>query len=185
MADNGDTYRKQLEHYNYVENQQERYINLVNYGNESIVQFAQILFSEPLKNLKSKLSPLLLEESMESADIFCMLVELVLRGLNILGNFKIFDLDGTTNELVSILRSYLQSAGFDMVIIEADVEPSEWYCQIVPNGSSEWKVLDYNLILNRTFWCDKSTQLENFQTFFVGNNHKIFVIKFNLHRMPI
>lgn len=191
-------YKKQLEHYQYVENQRKNYVDLTvnkNNPNSSIIDFASILFNKKVDDLNHDLMGIILDESMEIADFFCMLVELVLYGLNILtnGNASIFDLEDPYSELVEILRSYLKSIGITMHIKEEFVDnektiyrkKNNYYCEIIPKSSvpsnhQGWYVLEYLLTCNPNFKYTQGTKLEAFNAFFVTNKNRLFIVNFKL-----
>lgn len=185
-----------VEYYQYVEKQKEDFIDLSNQSNNSVYQFAKLLFGKPIHNLGSDLSGILFDETMEIADVFCMLVEVVLYGVNILsgGQNTIFDLTAdATDTTISTLKSYLKSTGFNMDVREEiseddDVilyrDKADYYCEIVPKPpaymcSDPWCVLDYRMIGNRNFVVTPMVPLENFKLFFITRQKKIFVVNFS------
>ncbi|XWV25181.1 mg424 protein [Tupanvirus deep ocean] len=191
-------YKKQLEYYEYFEKQRENYTDLSQdqpNPNDSIVVFANLLFKKSLRNLNQDLSGILVDETMEAADIFCMLIELVLHGLHILtdGKSTIFDLEESTDDVVYTIKSYLKSAGFDIVVTEDfmdDDQPvclyrdrNDYYCEIVPKPPAQfcqkdWYVLKYRMINNKKFKFMRITPITNFKAFFISNKNKIFTIHF-------
>ena len=189
-------YKKQLEYYEYFEKQRENYTDLAQEANpnDSVVQFANILFDKSKNNLDQDLSGILVDETMELADIFCMLVELVLHGLCILSDGKgnIRDLKESTDDIVYVIKSYLKSAGFDMEFHEDYIEEEkinlyrdkdDYYCQIVDKPPPflcypGWYVLNYRLINNKKFKFTSITPLEKFRAFFISKNKKIFTVNF-------
>jgi hypothetical protein len=189
-------YKKQMEYYQYIERQRQNYIDLSKGGdpNDSVIQLASILFNKNIKNLDSDLIGIILDESMDVADLFCMLIELVLHGLHILtnNNISIFDLDDPYCELIGTMRSYLRSIGIDMIIREELTDEQStyrdgdnYYCELVPKTSIPpnnigWQVLDYFLIYNFRFKHTQNAPLETFNLFFVTKQNRLFVVKFKI-----
>jgi len=189
-------YQNQLEYYKYFEKQKENFVDLsqkLDNPNNSIRIFAEYLFAKSSKNLNENLAGMLVDDTMEIADIFCMLLELVLYGLNILssGGYTIFDLDNPFNDIIYTIKSYLKSCGFDLDLkevyfdenIELYRDQNNYYCEIVPKPPSylcqnDWCVLNYRLINNATFKFASTTPLEKFSTFFISKQKKIFTINF-------
>lgn len=194
-------YKKELEYYQYLEKQRENYVDMTGgipmgheKDNSSIKLFANVLFNKKENNLNQNLSGILVDETMQSADIFCMLVELILYGINILTSEKttIFGLDESTSDIVYTIKSYLKSTGFDMIVSEDFVENNEvylyrdhtdYYCEIVKKPPKNfcypgWYVLVYRLINNNKFKFANITPLEKFKAFFISDNKKIFTISF-------
>ena len=119
--DHNSEYKKQLQYYEYFENQRKNYIDLSTGQadiNNSVVELAKILFDKSSQSLCEDLTGIFIDNTMETADIFCMLVELVLYGLNILtlGDSTVFELCETTDDIVFNIKSYLKSMGFDMKV---------------------------------------------------------------------
>jgi len=191
-------YQKQLEFYKYVEKQQKNAVDLTNDNNNdnnSIVKFATILFNKSKNKLDRDLSGIICQDdSMNITDVFCMLLELVLHGLHILTNdmVNIFDISDTMDELVSDIKLYLKSTGFDMEITEDYIDPddvnlyrdrTDYFCQIMPIPPPflchpGWYVLNYRLTTNDKFQYTNVTPLNEFKAFFITNNKKIFTINF-------
>ncbi|MEM0354153.1 MAG: hypothetical protein QXW79_01090 [Thermoplasmata archaeon] len=191
--DPGKKYQEEIKYYEYVENQRKNYIDLTHQENpnDSIKQLAYILFNKPVDKLDHELTGILLDEEMETSDIFCMLVELVLYGLDILtgGRDQIFSLNDPTDDGVYLIKSYLKSAGFDMNIQE-DIfcnrnslqnSSNDYYCEIINETSScneDWHVLNYRIRINGQFRFTKNTPLEKFGALFTSSNNKKFIVKF-------
>src|SRR5690349_10381754 len=116
-------HKKQTEYYQYLEKQRENYTDLTQgreNTNDSIMEFAKILFNKSKKNLDQDLTGILSDETMITADVFCMIVELVLYGVDILtdSKYNIFQLKESTDDLIYDLKSYLKSSGFTMEVHE-------------------------------------------------------------------
>ncbi len=189
-------YKKQLEYYEYFEKQRQNYTDL-SIGqidqNNSILQFAKILFNKSENNLQQDLSGILIDNNMDTADIFCMLVELILFGLDILtkSKYTVFDLEDSTDEIVYKIKRYLKSSGFDMEVHEYLMDDNiilyrdrdDYYCEIVPKLPSflcydGWYILNYHLINNKRFVFTCTTTLDKFKAFFITKQNKIFNITF-------
>jgi hypothetical protein len=193
-------YKKQLEYYEYYEKQKENFIDLsqgLEDPNNSVFELANILFNKSKRNLDQDLMGLFIDESMDVADIFCLLVELVLYGLDILSNGKntIFSIEDSTDDIIYTIKSYLKSTGFDMIIhqefidIDNDNDTNlyrdrdDFFCEILPKPPSYlcakgWYILNYRIINNKKFVFTKITPLNNFKAFFISNTNKIFTMNF-------
>lgn len=186
-------YKQQLEFYNYVEKQRENCIDLTNDSSDHIKSLANILFNKSIKDLG--LNGLLVDDMTEPADIFCMLVELVLYGIDILTNTtsNIFELDDPNCELIGTVNKYLKTTGFYMEINEDFVEDNivclyrdrnDYYFEILGKPpfylciNDGWYVGNYRMAQNINFKFTKNTDLAKFKAFFVTHNKKIFVITF-------
>lgn len=164
--------------------------------NSSILALASIIFNK--KDLNSDLTGLILNDSMETADIFCMILEIVLHGLNILTDSKvtIFNLNSTTDDLIYTINSYLKSMGIKMFVCENIMEDivdlkmykdtDNYYCQIlnIPKGfnfgSNGWTVLNYRLIINQKFKYTKQSKINTFNAFFINpTTNQLFNINFD------
>lgn len=201
-------YDKQKEYYEYVQKQKENYTDLTSMEppmksetesggsdcNDSIKKFAEILFSKNEKDLGNDISALILEEDMEGVDLFCMLIELVLYGLDILteGSATIFNIKDEFDEMIDVIRKYLKkNIGIDMELKEEFVEPDEinlyrdkdnYYCQITQKPPPflcypGWYIMDYRFLTNQKFIFNSGTALNNFEAFFISKR-RIFTIKF-------
>jgi hypothetical protein len=190
-------YKKQLEFDQYVAGQRENFTDLsegLADPNESVKIFAEILFNKNRDNLTDDLSGILIDESMENADIFCMLLELVLCGVDRLTHqtANILDLTDQTDELVYDVKAYFKSIGFNIKIKEQFIEldqinlyrdRDDYYCQITSRPPPflchpGWYVLNYRLINNPKFKFDQTTPIENFKAFFISKSKQVFVIGF-------
>ena len=187
-------YRQQLEYYEYFEKQKENYVDLTKQNpNNSVKELATILFKKSNNGLDKDLTGILLDDQMETADIFCMVLELVLYGLDIItnGEADIFQLQESTDDMVFMIKRYLKSAGFNMEIHEElfvdDIDlyrdRTDYYCQIVRRPPellcvNGWYVLNYRMIENKKHIINKIDPLPNYRAFFIASNKKIFVINF-------
>lgn len=189
------TYNKQLEYYEYVEKQRENYTDLtsgLSNPNESVVIFAKILFNKSKKNIDQDLSGILIEESMEVADVFCMLLELVLYGLDILTNSEreIHSIRDFTEEILDEINMYIKSIGFKMEFKEDFIDGelclyrdrTDYYCEILQKPPfflcyAGWYVLNYRLLVNKNFVYNSTTPLRFFKALLL-NGQKIFTINF-------
>lgn len=186
-------YKKQTEYYEYFEKQKENYTDLTSEQNNSIALLAKHLFTKSKNNLTSDLTGILVDESMDTTDIFCMMIEFILYGLNILtnNNTTIFDLEESTDDIIYTIKSYLKSTGFNIEIHEEFMDDdvilyrdrSDYYCEILPKPPSYlchkgWYVLNYRIIDNKKFKRTLNTPLEKFTAFFITKQNKLFVINF-------
>lgn len=191
-----DQYQKQLKYYEHLQYQLENYTDLsenLENPNDSIQQFANILFFKKKSNLGENLSGLLIDENMDTADIFCMILELIIYGLNILTNNEtsLFDITDATDDIIYTIKSYLKSTGFDMEfheIVAQDDDPTlyrdktDYYYEIVPKPQyivpSGWYVLNYRIIHNNKFIISKNMQLRDYKAFLISKSRQIFTISF-------
>jgi hypothetical protein len=195
-------HKRQLEYYDYYEKQKKNFVDLTqnhNDTNSSIFELAKILFAKSSKNLDQDLTGLILDPSMDTADIFCMLIELVLYGIHILtnGSVTIFDLEKTSEDMVYKINSYVNSIGLDMIIGECTdsvlvYSRDDFYCEIVPREHDKyfpnycgWHILDYHMICNSKFVFTQSSGLDNFKALFVPKNRKIFAVGFKWKRAHV
>lgn len=186
-------YKKQLEYYDYVERQRKNCVDLTT-ENNSVEKFAKILFGKNFNNLNQDLTGIIFDDGHDVVEIFCMLVELVLYGIDILTDKKnnIFDLQELDDNIIDILKGYLKSAGFilkvDQEIIDEDDlnlyrDRDDYFCQIVKRPPeflcvAGWYVLNYRLIENKKYHYNSLTVLENFKAFFITRQNKIFTFYF-------
>lgn len=193
-------YKQQLEYFKYFEKQRENYIDLSKGQidpNNSVYELAKILFNKPEKKLQDDLVSILIDENMDTEDIFCMLLELVLYGINILTKEKctIFDIEYSFDDLVYQIRNYLKSMNIDAELHEIftndnDVtlyrDKNDCYCEIVIKPppylcTKGWYVLNYRIINNKNFEYTGSKQLEKYKAFFISKQNKIFTINFKYY----
>ena len=163
-------YRQQQEFENYIEEQKDNAIDLtdveVNKGtNQSIRDLAGYLFNIPLDSLDNKLARIM--PNIESvADIFSVLLELVLYGLDILSNSEadLFDITTTDQKEVEVIKIYFKSLGFTIEIKEA-TDFTKGYCAIAENkvNIEGWLVLDYIMLLAADFKFDNDSRLDQFE----------------------
>lgn len=174
-------YQKQLEYYQYVERQRSNYIDLTVEQNDSIKSLARHIFSKATRNLNRDLTGVLLDESMDIADLYCALLELMLYGLDMLAGVKLFDLMNVYDDIVFTLRDYFKTMGFDVVMDEVAEVGEDGYCVIVDNLLNDrgWIVLDYYWMkVNQLFVFDRATPLEKFKAYVVTREGKVFVVSF-------
>lgn len=187
-----DDYQEKINKYNYSEDQLQNYKDLTVHNNESIIEFAKILFNKSIKELNYNLTLLLLDEYMKTSDIFSMLLELLLYGLHILNIENIFNIEPIDN-IVYDVKKYLRSAGININFHEEFIndEPilyrdrDDYYVHIVPRPPfflcpKGWYVLNYRLIENNKF--NILTSLEHFKAFYIFKNNKIVTISFSFLR---
>lgn len=192
-------YAKQQEYYEYVQKQIENPTDLTNLDQSSMVRLmAERVFSTT--DTTTNLYGILGDDSMIVSDIFCMLVEFVLNGLDILtqSELNLFGIENSTDDIIFKIKRYLKSMGFDMkfheeTVAESDLNlfrgRSDWFYEIVPKANlgmwcppSDWYVLNYRLIPNRLFNIANSTNLTDFKAFVISHNRKIFTLQFMFHK---
>lgn len=182
----------------YYNNQIENHVDLTNEKNDSVKNLAQILFSKNPNNLDTNLIGLLLDDIMDTLDIHTMLLELVLHGLEILydGNYTIFDLPDASNDIVFLIKRYMQSIGINMNIVEDfshnedtrifNSEDCVYRILRKPNITVDigWILYNY-LIIQNTNIIKFDNQLCHYKTFFITNEYKKFTIQFNFENKYI
>ena len=186
-------FQKEMEYYQYLEKQRENYVDLTNSDN-SVLDFANVLFNKPIDKLDNDQSRILFDNCMEVIDLFCFLVELVLYGLNIIHpNASIFDINESENKVIEEMKCYFKSIGIMLIVredfIDSDVklyrDRDDYYCEILKKPPPQfchagWYVLNYRLIDNNKFNFEKDIPLEKFKAFFISEDQKIFNIKFKI-----
>lgn len=188
-------YEKLLQFEEYIQKQK----SLSESG--SVSEFAKLLFEKNNNNFsKNDLLCMLLDDDLEPVDIFCIILELVLHGLDILskGENTIFDLTDTNSCIVNTIDSYLQHIGFKIKVreeffLENPVlyrDKNTFYCEILPMPpqqfcSKGWYVLNYRLVDNNLFVFHKNTLINHFKAFFISNSNKIYTINFEMQHQSI
>ncbi|AGF85402.1 hypothetical protein QJ854_gp380 [Moumouvirus goulette] len=182
--------QKDLLKYEHIEKQRENYIDLTSESNDSVVYLAKHIFTKPLNQLDTDLTGILLDESMDIQDLFCMLIELVLHGINILtqSNSTIFDLNSEDDSIIDIIKKYISSLGFKLHLVkqlENDInivrDNPNYYCEILPKPPKYlcfpgWYVLNYRIL--STINKNDYTKLENLKSIFRTNNKDIYEFYF-------
>ncbi|QGR53882.1 hypothetical protein [Moumouvirus maliensis] len=182
--------KQELKLHEHIEKQRENYTDLTNQSNDSIIYLAKHIFSKPVNKLDEDLTGILLDENMDIEDLFCMLVEFILHGLNILtqNNFTVFDLKSEDDSIIDIIKKYIHSMGFKLFILkklETDInlvrENPEYYCEILPKPPKYlcfpgWYVLNYRILANIKE--NNFQYLENLKAIFKTNNGEIYEFYF-------
>lgn len=184
------------ESWEYVKKDQ--FIAPINNSNNLIEKLANIIFDKNGNISNNKITELLFDEQMDSADIFSLLIELILYGLYIVSNgeYTIFDLECDDNKIIDILNKGLNTIGFNMIINEErDIlaygsdsclyrDRNDYYCEIVPKPPNifcflnDWIIMDYRIIHNKNFYLSRDTNINNLNVFFISKQNKIFLINF-------
>lgn len=185
-------YQKRLDYYDYLEKQQSNPVDLTA-DNNCIKSLADKIFTKKPDNLERDLTGILFDDSMEIADLFCMLVELLLYGYDILTSKNILDLDSSVDDIVYLIKPYFKSFGVEIIFdedffVEADRanlyrDRTDYYCEIVSKPPiimlmDDWTVLDYRLINNKQFVYDKLMPLEKYRAFFINSSKKVLLVWF-------
>lgn len=161
-----------------------------------IQEYANILFERSIDELENKKVKFILEENADVLDVFSVLLELVLYGINILtkDQYKLFYLENTFDDYYFVINACIKSCGFKMEIVEhvVDLEGSnvnlyrdraDYYCEIVKSPPyyfcvDGWYVLNYRIIENKKFQ-KNNRNLKDFKAFFFNRSKKIFLIYFD------
>lgn len=171
-------------------------IDLTNEKN-SVREFSRRIFSQSDKTIRFTLSEnqlsvdnTLIEKNMNTDDLFCLLVEIVLWGVSDKG-INIFDLNDVANEVVSLIKKYMNSCGIIINLVEDVVEydpclysdRKDYYCQILPMPPKHlcwegWYIGEYKLITNK--YIEFENDLSKYKAFFISDTGKIFVMSFGL-----
>lgn len=191
--------KSQREYLEYIEFQRENYIDLAEGlvdQNDSIRFLAEKIFREKPLDIRYDLIGILFDDETESVDLFCIMLELLLYGLNIITNDKanIFMLEETTEDIVYILKNYFRCIGMSFTVTNLDLDPDtfrdtgEYYCEIVPKpirmlcDPKDWYILKYRMILNNRCQYNMNTKLDYFKAYFLNNNDKVFSIHFSFSK---
>ncbi|BCS83077.1 hypothetical protein QLL95_gp1046 [Cotonvirus japonicus] len=113
-------YHQNINNYNNVNNQIENITDLTQSHNDSIKIFAEHVFNQKLSLIDNQKTGIILDDTMTVEDTFCMILELTLHGLNILGKglYNIFDLENTSDNICEIIFKYLKSCGIIINLVE-------------------------------------------------------------------
>lgn len=196
-------YAKQLEYYEYVQKQLSNSTDLTNTSQSSTIKLmAERIFSKT--DTTSNLYGILTDETLDAADIFGILIELVLYGLDILTKQQtdIFDIKDSTDDIIFKIKRYLKSLGFDMKFHEEVMfatkinifrDRTDWFYEIVPKPmldwwcpSADWYVLNYRLIPNKLFDIANSPNLSDYKAFYIStsteNKVSVFTLQFSYYK---
>lgn len=148
------------------------YMNLESYGNESIHKFGKILFETNIDKLDECPCKLLLDQTMNIEDHFCMLVELVLCGLNILLSdvSSLFSLDSVDSEIIFMLKRYFNHIGYKFIIRHSELVDAE-KCQFELVNHNPLIVVEYDIPTTYT-------KLSDYKIFF-NTTDNIFIVSFD------
>jgi|GEM_PF-3722616 len=192
--------QKYYERIAYIEKQRENAIDLthgLDNPNDSVRVLAEILFSKPPTDPTVEANRLIFDDpEMDIADLFCMLVEFILYGIDIasMGKSNIFMLENSTDEIVYVLRKYFQVLGFDMKVTEVLTiedeshglfrDRDDYFCEVTEKPPPflcypGWYVLNYRIINNRGFEFNSDTPLNQFKVFFLNKKKKLFSVNFD------
>lgn len=173
-------------------------------ANDSIRIFAETLFSKDPSFFDNNIYGIMLESESNGDDIFCMLIELVLFGLDILngGIATIFDLVNAddaedaecTSELaciINIMNIYLKNIGYKMNMSPYNEQNArsyrdkdDWFCEIVKKPSkyfcydSDWCILNYRIMCNNRFKYSLNTFICDYSAIFMTTGGCIYKVSF-------
>ena len=185
-----DDFQQKIDYYNYYERQ------LLNATDISVEDLAFCIFTKSKKGLSHNLTRMLFDGEMDTADLFCMLLELVIMGMDILTDEKrtLFDIGDDTDKTIADIRDYFISIGlvseiYEDYVIDSEIdtynEREDYFCWIAPKskimpGSLSKVISNYKIIMNANYNYNSGTDLRNLRAFFMSNNRKIFVITFKV-----
>jgi hypothetical protein len=215
-----EQYERQQEYYQY---QQQRFANPIDLTSQEVSQTERVrLMAEHVFSTKdtSDLYGVICNEDMQPLDMFNMLIELLIYGMNYLNSTKTLFMmsseffvdhdgelspdndeldnvnliDGELHDVINDIHSHLKSMGFKVDITETQSsniknnlyrDRDDWYYEIVPKPELEcwcppndFYVLKYRMISNKWFNA-RNGNLSDYQAFFISDQKKIFVIKFD------
>jgi hypothetical protein len=195
-----DPYRQynEQEKYNaYVQSQSENYIDITHYHNDSVRIFAERLFNKSKKILNNDLYRILVDNHMSAVEMFSMLVEIVLYGMDILtsGNYGWLNVTDSTSDIIYDIKKYVETIGFDIIVHEIILpeheiplyrDRTDYYCQILPKPPpflcrGTWNILMYRIIENTHFkYIDNVTPIDDFSALIITHSKQVFTIKFSI-----
>lgn len=158
----------------------------------SVKAFADILFNRPVDTLNDDIN-LVLDERMSIIDIFEMLLDLTLHGINKLASERsIFDLERVDDPLIELLKRYILNTGFQCVFETTNEDLREvtcrGYCRIVPKpennySTSLWIHTKYALVANPLYLMPMPNLLfDQLKAVFAANDGKVYQISFTIAR---
>jgi len=190
-------YKKMLEYEEYLAKQYDNAVDLgeiVDSPNDTVRLFANALYSKDSRYLSTDRCVMLLDEGTTAEDLFCIMTELVLYGLDHFSH-SLFDITSTSDDLIYQIRPYLRSVGivltvdevFDCDNINMYRDRSDYYCNIgsqpppfIDNSTDPWDILTYRMTLNRRFVVTPETALSDMCAYFVTKTRQLFTISFGL-----
>jgi hypothetical protein len=190
--------QQQIKYYEYVENQSKNPVDYTNlpYTEEDLNPMVRVLaekiFSYSKNNLDINLSGIFIDpDIMEPVDLFSVMIEFIMYGLNIItkGQKTLFDITDQFEDIIYDIKKYLKSVGFDMKIDEVfgldshlQYDGNTCYCRIVPKPNNylvvknDWNILNYRIIINNDYKHSTNSSIETFQAWFINKNKKVFTI---------
>ncbi len=193
--------QNQLNNYNNLVKQQENFTDLASgleNQNDSVLLLADKLFGIPYTKINDHKFGIIIDPTMESADIFTMLMEILLCGVKIITQNKcsLFDLTDSTDDLVYQIKSYFKCIGYEMTVKEEFIDSiddkdtslfrdkNDYFYEVLPKPPAyfarkeDWYVGNYKITINPNFKFVPATPVENFYLFFISKNNKIYTIRF-------
>lgn len=131
-------------------------------------------------------SIIFIDQGSEVLDHHCMMIELILHGLDFFDSkIKLFDIDSFDHPVVNFIKNKIMKLNVEIILenISCPKNPHEYYCQIVPKPpdhvccESYWCVLSYRMIKNKKPMI-ANLNLDNYSSFFKTKNGKFISIKF-------
>lgn len=128
------------------------------------------------------------DDSMEIADTFCMLVEILLHGVNILSHNtkKIFDIDDNDLDLMTKIKSKFINTQFKINFEIADSDKKDYYIKIINqqqelDDPQKWYVSGHELIYNNNFELEKNTRLDDYYVVFETSDSLFYYVNFSFN----
>jgi len=160
-------YYDKIKYYEYVEKQREKYIDL-RQEEDVINKIVDFVFCDKPFNAN-----LINDENMTIYDIFCMYLEIALRGLHLLApDVDIFSLEDVNNILIEKLQQYMKKLFVKIQIKKANVEDIEkCFIQIAKKDCDNFPYIFHE----KMTLC---VNLEELQAYFLSKNN-IYLIRFS------
>lgn len=191
---NSDEYSDKI--YSYIQDRIKNQIDLTikSDNNSNSRKMAEIIFNKNSNHLENDLTRMIPSEEMDIEDMFCMLLEILLYGINILtgGYFQLMDISDDTKEMIEIVSKYFVSLGYNIILEKKEIENNrpclyrdrdDYYCEVT-NRPPEllmvtgWFVLRYRIIKNMKFI--KQTKLDDMSVMVITKNLSVYTIKFEI-----
>ena len=155
--------------------------------NSDIRNLAELIFSVPpgqLDNIENKID---VDQSMDVLDLYCLILDIILFGVDILtnGSFQIFDIDDTSCDMIKLVSKYVKSMGFNMILqkdAECDASQATYLIKkaddILDPGCPKRNILGYQIISNEHIYCPSN--FPEISSQFMTNDGISYNIRFDI-----